>query len=235
MSQESIENAKAVQEASKAVVKVAETSEKFGAFIAEFTRQSLEAGMGVFADKLKYLRWERQHRLIKRANEFLKLEGFDKPVFALPLKSAIPLIEAASLEEVDELQDLYARLIVVATTNKEVNETFMRSYIDTLERFTPLMASIFDKSYTNYWNSIDSVSKLVDLDSTLPEDVSAAIVFGSFETDKELAWNELDRLGCLRVERKMSGGKLHMESKTTRYGLALFDALKLKPVNEQNL
>jgi hypothetical protein len=233
MSQENIENAKAVQEASKAVSKVAETSEKFGSFIAKYTHESIEAGMGIFSDKLKYLRWERQHRLIKRADQFLELEGLSEPVFALPLKSAIPLLEAASLEEDDDLQDLFAKLLVVSSTDESRNKTFLRSYVDTLERFTPLMAKIFDKSYTNYYSSYDSFSTGVDIDKTLPEDLSGAMILGSFEPENELAWNELDRLGCLRVERNKSAGKLQLQSKVTRYGLALFDAIKLKPVNNQ--
>lgn len=231
MSEEIIESAKAVQETSKAVSKVAETSEKFGAFIAKYTHESIEAGMGIFSDKLKYLRWERQHRLMKRATQFLELEGLRTPAFALPLKNAIPLMEAASLEEDDDLQDLYAKLLVVASIDESKNKTFLRSYVDTLERFTPLMAKIFDNSYTNYYNTLESFSKGVDIDQTLPEDLSGAMILGSFEPENELAWNELDRLGCLRVERQKNGGKLGLQSKVTRYGLALFDALKLKSVD----
>jgi hypothetical protein len=233
MSQEIIENAKAVQEASKAVSKVAETSEKLGSFIAKYTHESIAAGMGIFSDKLKYMRWVRQHRFMKRATQFLELEGLSEPIFAFPLKSAIPLLEAASLEEDDDLQDLFAKLLVVASTDESRNKTFLRSYVDTLERFTPLMAKIFDSSYTNYYITYESFSRGVDINKTLPEDLSNAMILGSFDLENELAWNELDRLGCLRVERNQSDGKLQLNSKVTRYGLALFDAIKLKSLDNQ--
>lgn len=228
MSDEFIEGAKAVQEASKAVTTVTEASEKAGRFISKYTRESLEAGMGIFADKLKYIRWERQHRLCKKADEFLKREGFDKPLLPLPLKHAIPLIEAASLEENNEIQDLYAKLLVSASINERLNNNFLRSYIDTLERFTPKMANIFNKQYEHYFRNKDAFAANVNTDVTLPEDLSGGLALGEFSDDLELAWNELDRLGCLVATRNMNGGHLSLEIKATRYGIALYEAVTLK-------
>lgn len=226
MTDPEIENAKAVQEASKAVQKVTDAAEKFGGFISKYTHESLEAGLGIFADKLRYLRWERQARLIKRAEEFLAQLGEDSIKYPLPLKYAVPLMEAASLEEDDELQDLYAKLLVNACTS-HAKAPFMRSYIDTIERFTPLMARIFHNSYKNYPQMAAKFLEHEDPKTTLPEDLTSAFVVGGFSEESELAWNELDRLGCLRVSRHMNGGQISLRSKPTKYGLALFNACNI--------
>lgn len=223
------EKAKAVQEGSKAVVKLTEAAEKFGAFIAKYTHEPLEAGIGVFSDKLKYLRWERQVRLIKRAEEFLVEIGREDIDSPLPLKYAVPLMEAASLEEDDSLQDMYAKLLVNACIENE-SAPFMRSYIDTIERFTPLMAQIFHNSNKNYPAQSEKFMEHLDPDKTLPEDKTSALIVGDYSEESELAWNELDRLGCLRVSRQISGGKLALSFKPTRYGLALFSACNIRGV-----
>jgi hypothetical protein len=227
MTDEFDEEAKAVQEASKALIKVTEAAEKFGAFIAKYTHEPIEAGVGIFSDKLKYLRWERQLRLIKRAESFLQDLGYTDVKHPMPLKYAVPLLEAASLEEDDNLQDMYASLLVNACVENGA-PPFMRSYIDTIERFTPLMASIFHNFYKNYSAQSEKFMESLDPERTLPEDRTSALIVGDYSEETELAWNEIDRLGCLRVKRQMSSSKLSLSSKPTRYGLALFSACNIK-------
>jgi len=223
MTDMNVERAKAVQEGSKAVVKVTEAAEKFGSFISRYTHEPLEAGIGIFSDKLKYHRWERQVRLIKRAEELMREIGHENIDRPLPLKYAVPLFEAASLEEDDELQDMYANLLVNACVENG-SAPFMRSYIDTIERFTPLMVQIFHNSYRHYFSLSDKFMEHLDSDRTLPEDRASGLIVGDYSEECELAWNELDRLSCLRVSRQMNAGKLSLSSKPTRYGLALFSA-----------
>ena len=64
--------------------------------------------MGLFEDRLMYARWERQMRLMSRAEEFLKKSGLFAPTRAVPLKLAVPLLQAVILEDNDELQDRWA-------------------------------------------------------------------------------------------------------------------------------
>ena len=108
------ETAKAVQEVAKTTGKAIDAGEKFGGFISRYIAGSIEQGTGIFEDKLKYMRWERQVRLMQRAEQLLKETGLSQPTRAIPLKLAIPLLEAASLEDDDYLQDLWARLLVNA-------------------------------------------------------------------------------------------------------------------------
>lgn len=50
------ESAKAVQEVAKATGKAIDTTQKFGGFISRYVAGPLEQGMGIFEDKLKYMR-----------------------------------------------------------------------------------------------------------------------------------------------------------------------------------
>jgi hypothetical protein len=66
-------------------------------------------------DKLMFHRGVRQLRLIRRYNEIrseMNLPPTTKPV---SFKFGVPLITAATLEDDDTLQDMYARLLVNAT------------------------------------------------------------------------------------------------------------------------
>ena len=57
------ETAKAVQEVAKTTGKAIDAAQNFGGFFSKYVSGSVEQGMGIFEDKLKYMRWERQVRL----------------------------------------------------------------------------------------------------------------------------------------------------------------------------
>lgn len=61
-----------------------------GKFIASLTKGSLEQGAGIFEDKLKYIRWERQERMINRSKQVLQELGVDEIENPIPLKFAVP-------------------------------------------------------------------------------------------------------------------------------------------------
>ena len=106
------ETAKATQEVAKTTEKALDLAQRFGSFIAQYVAGPLEQGVGIFEDRLRYMRWERQIRLMDRANNFIKCLGIQAPTKPIPLKLAIPLFQAASLEDDDSLQDRWAKLLV---------------------------------------------------------------------------------------------------------------------------
>ncbi len=220
------EVAKAVQEVAKTSGQVVGATEKLGKFISKYTHESIDAGLGIFADKLQYMRWERQQRLMKRADAFLKQEGLVGPEKIISFKFAVPLLEAASLEENNELQDLYAKLLVNAS-NPNSGVDISRSYIDVLERFTPKMFKIFHNIYSTQLTEEKLVNiEGLDLPNTLPEDVNL-VMTGGPGVNWQMDWDELDRLRCLRVARKMSNNKINISAKYTFFGLALYRACTL--------
>ena len=92
------DEAKAAGEIAKTTGKAIDASREFGGFIAPYIRRPLEQAIGIVEDKLKYMRWERQLRLIVRSKKFLEELGLEAPTRAIPMKIAIPLLQAASLE-----------------------------------------------------------------------------------------------------------------------------------------
>ncbi|MDP4075171.1 Abi-alpha family protein [Acidovorax sp. A1169] len=142
-----IEGAKAVQEVAKTSGKAIDAAEKFGSFVSTYIAGSLEQGMGIFEDKLKFMRWERQLRMMKRANQLQEEAGLDAPTRPIPLKFAIPLLEGASLEDDDSLQDMWAKLLVNAA-NKDSGVDLRRAYIDLLAQISPEEASILHLIYS---------------------------------------------------------------------------------------
>ncbi len=140
------EEGKAVEEVAKTTGKAIDAAREAGGFLAKYIQGSLEQGIGIFEDKLKYMRWERQVRLMQKADEFLKARGLTHPSRSVPMKIAIPIMQGGSLEENDYLQDYYARLLAnAADTNSETE--VRRAFISILEDLAPNDAKVLKKIY----------------------------------------------------------------------------------------
>jgi len=229
---EVIETAKAAQEVAKTTSKALEAAEKFGGFISKYIGGPLDQAVGIFEDKLKYIRWERQQRLFKRAQVFIDKEGTNitRP---LPIKHAIPLLSAASLEEDDYLQDIWAKLLVNFTIeNSSVEAT--HTYIDILERLSSLEVKIINAVYINDYDSMHhhgvGTRELPDRAIVLPEkkdeEIREAMKIKPSEEVK-LALANLDRLGMVSIGQSMGGGQLFGSLNPTLLGKAFFEACTL--------
>ena len=149
MSYEIVETAKATQEVAKATVKGLEVSEKVGGFLAKVLGEPIETATGILGDKLKFMRWERQVRLIDRVqqiNHDRRIEGQEIPVSP---KLAIPIIENASLEENDLLQDLWAKLMSSAQ-GKESSSVVRSAFIDIIKQLEVIDVKILNAIFDGY-------------------------------------------------------------------------------------
>ena len=227
---------KAVTESAKAVQAVAKTADKsidagreLGKFVARFIGGPLEQASGIAEDKLKYMRWERQVRLMRRADEFLQQHGLDEPTRPIPMKVAVPLFQAASMEEDDELQDAWARLIAnAADADSGVEVT--RSLVTILEDFNTMDARVL--------NAIYAAPSDVQIDRgvathLLPEaysDINRSQFASPPHDDVQIAiWN-LIRLGCVVSDVTDSIGIGWV--KITKLGEKLVEACTLRENRE---
>ncbi len=142
------EEAKAVQEVAKTAGKAIDASRELGGFLAKYVGGPMEQALGIVEDKLKYQRWERQVRLMDRAELFLSERGLNQPTRKLPLQLAIPLIQGGSLEENDSLQDKWAALLVNAA-DASMKIEIRRAFVSILEDLTPLDALVLEKIYVS--------------------------------------------------------------------------------------
>ena len=224
------ESAKAAQEATKTTAKAIDAAREVGAFVARLVAGSLEAGMGIFEDKLKYMRWERQQRLIVRSEEFLHEIGLERPTRAIPMKLAVPLLQAATLEEDDELQDLWCKLLVNSAADHS-GVDLRRVYIDMLERITPLEAKILD---TVYALPFDEMHHAGVLTADLPGRARVATEDDKHEPvdpseEIKLALASLGSIDALSVTLTMGGGQAFESVNPTILGKGLVDACTLRP------
>ncbi len=223
------ETAKAAQEIAKTTGKAIDASEKFGGFVSRYISGPLEQGMGIFEDKLKYMRWERQIRLMERASEYMASIGIEAPTKPILLKLAIPLLEAASLEDDDYLQDLWAKLLVNSSIEGSPID-LNRSYIDILERLSHLEANILSIIYALPEDKLRNKSILT---GNLPDSVAI-----EDENNKEepiqpskevtLALANLARLGCISLPTTWDGGEIFSTIYPAVMGRSLVEACTLK-------
>lgn len=157
MSDEIIETAKATQEVAKATTKGLEVSEKLGAFASKVLGEPIETAAGILGDKLKFMRWERQNRLIDRVNEINRQRGLDGKEIPVPPKLAIPIIENASLEENDLLQDLWAKLISSAQDEKTSNSV-RSAFIDIIKQLEVTDVLLLNAMFDDYVKAVGKES-----------------------------------------------------------------------------
>lgn len=138
---------KAVEEMAKTAGKAIDAANRVGQFIAEYIKGSLEQGFGIFEDKLRYIRWERRMRLMDRATQFLHARGLKHPTRPVPMNIAIPILQLGSMEEDDELQDLWARLLVNAG-DAGSGITVQAAFLGILQNLSPFDARVLEQIYS---------------------------------------------------------------------------------------
>jgi hypothetical protein len=192
------ETAKATQELAKATSKAIGATKQLGSFVSKYIEGPLEQTLGIINDKLIYMRWERQYRLIEKANEFLSERGYQVPVNQLPPKLAIPILQNASLEEDNYLQDKWALLLVNASDPNfplsiEIKHT---SILNELSIFD---VKLLDKICSEASNFDNLIVTLELPDKVLPGD--GEIDEGAeLSQEVQLSIENLIRLGLLRNE-----------------------------------
>lgn len=225
------EVAKAAQEISKLGTSVVDAATKTGAFIAKAIGGPLETGIGIWHDRLKYARWERQVRFMQRADDFLAEVRTMRPVRTLPLNFAIPLLQAASLEDNDDLQDMWAKMLVNGLTGANEKDV-RRANIDILQSLSPFEAKILSKIYSV---ELDSALSNSVLTNELPEHIglSSRLSRDTLSQAKEpaddvkLALANLNRLGCISVGASWDGNQIFREVFQTILGRKFVEACTL--------
>lgn len=139
------EVAKAVAEASKFGTKSVEATEKMLSFLSKMFHESIEQAAGIVSDKLKFIRWQRQIRMVDQVQQIL-IERKIKQTRPIPPKFALPMLENASLEEDDELQDIWIRLMA-NSMDPSFEASFRMAYIEIIKGLTSLDVKILDFFY----------------------------------------------------------------------------------------
>jgi len=141
------ETAKAAAELSKFGTTSVKATEKMLGFLPKVFHESIEQAAGIVGDKLKFFRWQRQIRMVDQIEEILKQRKITE-TRPIPPKFALPMLENVSLEEDDDLQDIWIRLMANSMDPK-FEATFRMAYIEIIKGLTSLDVKILDYFYKN--------------------------------------------------------------------------------------
>lgn len=165
-----------------------------------------------------------------RAQEYLKQLNLDTPTKPVPMQLAIPLLQGASLEESNEIQDRWAKLLVNAA-DAESGVTVTRNYITILEHLTPYEAILLDKVYSV---SEDQVRK-----GLWTKNLPGKIIFEAPEGENmkphkelELALANLNQLGVIDAHQTWDGTQMMACVSQTILGRAFINACRLRNENK---
>lgn len=111
---------------------------------AIFGPASVEAGL-MLKDSVQYYRFKRRVRFFQQTQKALADAGI-KPTH-VPLKILLPIIENASNEEDDNLQDLWANLLANAADPAEENEGVYPAFPSILKELTAQDAKFLDSLF----------------------------------------------------------------------------------------
>jgi hypothetical protein len=137
------------------------------------------------------------------------------------LKAAIPLIEAASLEEDDELQDLFARLLVNGT-DPDSGVNAKRTFVTILQDFGRLEARLLQMLCDAPGNPF--TIKTAGLPDHYMDDVKAEENLALPSEEVAVTLSNLARLGCIAPAGTWDGGSTVAAVSVTALGRALYRA-----------
>lgn len=137
------EQAKAVQEVAKTSGKLVEAAEKVGGFVSKIVGGASTQVGGILEDWAKYYRYKNLLAIADKVEVLhaqRKLEGKTIPI---PPRAAIPMLESASLEDDEVLQEVWARLIA-NSTDPNFKESLHPGYIEIVKQISPDEAIILN-------------------------------------------------------------------------------------------
>lgn len=94
-------------------VGIGRAAEKALDFIEKIVAGPIMEGTGIFTDKVKYWRFKNKVDIIIKARDYLKRKGIETPR-KIPIKDVSTLLEYASFEEEEVMQDSWAILLANA-------------------------------------------------------------------------------------------------------------------------
>lgn len=126
--------AEAVKEVAKTTGLAIESINRLGGFFANVMGEPIDATCGMLTDKLKFRRWENQIKLVEKSEKIINDKGLSSNFMPISPKLTLPILHNASLEDDDQLHDLYAKLLVTAIDpNMQTKRTAFPEIIRQLE------------------------------------------------------------------------------------------------------
>ena len=143
-----IAKAKARQAVAETTGKAIDLIASAAPFLGRVLGTPVESAVGIVSDRLQYYRLEKFLDLMETAEASLKRRGITD-LRSIPAKIALPLLEAATVEEDDDLHAIWARLLANALDPSKPAPKKM--YVDLVSLLEPIDAKIFQFLGNQKW------------------------------------------------------------------------------------
>jgi hypothetical protein len=191
-----------------------QASRELGRFFSGPAREVV----GILEDYVKVVRFERRVRLAGRVRKVLIEKGMTGPTRKIPLNIAVPLLENATLEEDDYLQEVWARLLVNGSDAGSGIE-LRRAFVSVLAEMTSLdvrsLAQIESAAKLNAEKGATGVWTYELPERALPF-VDGPDYDSAPSPEVAISLGNLERLGCIKEDNYLVN--------LTPFGRALIDA-----------
>ena len=199
--------------------------------LAKLTGPLCEEVGEYFGDKVRAYRQRNLGKIIE--GSLAKLEAAAKPINPIPPRLLLPMVESASLEDNETLQDMWSGLLATASDRAD---DMSPAFTETLRVLTPLQAKVLDKLYVSglaqlnnngsfgsvfdleFFLQLHAGTRLLDIPSVLPDKPTGRRVL-----------EYLTRLGLLRLDYDLR------YVPTMRAVIGLFDEPKSTTTETQSL
>ena len=198
-----------------------QASRELGRFFSGPAREVV----GILEDYVKVVRFERRVRLAGRVRKVCIEKGMTGPTRKIPLNIAVPLLDNATLEEDDDLLEVWARLLVNGSDAGSGIE-LRRAFVSVLAEMTSLdvrsLAQIESAAKLNAESGSNGVWTY-----ELPE---RAIPYVKPERTRDpspevaISLGNLERLGCIISSNQTPVRTGYELVNLTPFGRALIDA-----------
>lgn len=217
------EETKAITEVAKTTGKAIDATTQAGQFFSKFLVGPLEQVSGIVEDKLRFMRWKGSVRLMDRAVEFLRQRGIPGPSRPVPLSILVRIVESGSMEEDNNLQDLWAQLLVTAG---DANSGIVvePAFIGILQNLSSRDAAILDKLYS-FPAEYESLA-LYTCDLPTKVLIERPAVENRPPKDVCQSLGNLDRLGLIASDMMWGGGHNYQAVCQTVLGRAFITACR---------
>lgn len=140
------------KEIAKTTNKALEVAEKVGSFLSTVLGDAFKEAGASIHDWAKFYRYKNLLKINDKVGQLHKERGMQGKSVPIQPSIGIPLIEAASLAEDENLQQKWATLIANATDPNN-KDKIRKSYIDILSSLDPSDAVVLDFMSTQGWNN----------------------------------------------------------------------------------
>lgn len=212
---------KPAAEATKAVAEMSGKAIDAASDFAKIFKGPVAELIGCLEDKLKYLRWERRKAFIAKSESYMRSKGFSAPTRALPLPFSVPLLTAAMLEEDDELQEIWARLLVNAG-DASTEMDLRTAYVEMLRGMSAFDVKVLSRLAETKLSKQPGSIQAIDIRTVFPEHRGAGIDEISPVIGVSLA--NLARLGCAYPGGGFDAAVIFRYMTLTDLGMALYKA-----------